>query len=59
MKKRPFEAVKVTLYIPVEQKQKLDQLSEETGAPLTGHVRRAFDAYLAERLPTPKRKTKR
>jgi predicted DNA-binding protein len=56
MKKRPFEAVRLTLYIPAEHKEKLDLLSEETGAPLTVHVRRALDAYLAERLSTPKRK---
>ena len=55
MKKRPFEAVKLTLYVPVEQKEKLDLLCEETGAPMTVHVRRALDAYLGERLTTPKR----
>jgi hypothetical protein len=56
MKKRSFEAVKLTLYVPVEQKEKLDRLSEETGAPLTVHVRRALDAYLGDRLSTPRRR---
>jgi predicted DNA-binding protein len=56
MKKRPFEATKITVFIPTEQKERLDLLSEGTGAPITVHVRRALDAYLAERLSTPKRK---
>jgi len=54
MKKRPFEAVRLTFYISTEQKVGLDRLSEETGAPLTVLVRRALDAYL-EAHSEPKR----
>ncbi len=56
MKKRPFEATKITVFIPLAHKEKLDKLSEETGAPLTVHIRRALDAYLGARLSTPKRR---
>lgn len=56
MRKLDFESKRLTTYITAEQLAALEALSIETGAPITIHVRRALDAYLADRLRTPKRK---
>jgi predicted DNA-binding protein len=41
--------VRVALFVRKEQQQKLQKLSERTGAPLAELIRRAIDAYLKER----------
>lgn len=38
--------IRVNMYFSSEQKEKLDKLSEKTGAPVAELVRRAIDAYL-------------
>lgn len=37
---------RLNIYLNPEQKQKLDKLSQKTGAPLSELVRRALDLYL-------------
>jgi hypothetical protein len=59
MKKRPFEATKITVFIPTAQKEALDRLSDETGAPYTVHIRRALEAYLGVSPTKPKSKQKK
>jgi predicted DNA-binding protein len=39
----------MNIYLSGEQKQKLEKLSERTGAPVAELVRRAVDAYLVAR----------
>ena len=56
MRKLDFEAARLTTYIKASQLAALERLAVETGAPIAVHVRRALDAYLGDRLSTPKRK---
>ena len=43
------QTVRINLFIPREQKQKLDLLTERTGAPLTWLVSQAIAQYLESR----------
>lgn len=43
--------IRVNMYFSTEQKEKLDKLSEKTGAPVAELVRRAIDAYLKANKP--------
>ncbi|MEI6226707.1 MAG: ribbon-helix-helix domain-containing protein [Deltaproteobacteria bacterium] len=56
MRKLDFKPARLTTYITADQLAALEALSIETGAPITVHVRRALDVYLAGLLSTPKRK---
>jgi hypothetical protein len=56
MLKLEFKVARLTTYIKASQLGALERLAVETGAPIAVHVRRALDAYLGDRLKTPKRK---
>lgn len=41
-----MEKTRLNVYLNPQQKEKLDKLSEKTGAPLSELIRRAIDLYL-------------
>jgi predicted DNA-binding protein len=41
-----MEKTRLNIYLNPQQKEKLDKLSEKTGAPLSELIRRAIDLYL-------------
>lgn len=45
----PSKTVRVNTTISVDQKKVLDQLTEQTGAPLTWLIQRAITEYLERR----------
>ena len=45
----PSKTVRVNTTITVEQKRILDQLTEQTGAPLTWLIQRAITEYIEKR----------
>ena len=59
MRKLPFKPAKLTTYITPDQMAGLETLADETGAPLTVHVRRALDAYLASQAKPAKKGRRR
>jgi predicted DNA-binding protein len=48
--KQKLNVLRVSMYLTKEQKKKLDELHEKTGAPQAELVRRALEAYFKEHL---------
>lgn len=46
MKRRKRNLTQITLYIEIEQRERLDALSEKTDVPVSAYVRRAIDLFL-------------
>lgn len=47
---------RTNLYLGKRQKERLQALADETGIPLSEHVRRAIDRYLEDEAPNQRKR---